>query len=260
MLFDTHMHCDYSCDSHMTFAAAIAAAQKQNIGMIVTEHWDYDYPTNGYAFTFDLDEYFAKLQPLTSPKVLIGLEIGMQTHIAAEDDKIAAAYDFDFVLGSIHCMGRRDLYEETCYEGRTREEIIQEFFHDMLICLEQHENYDALAHIDYICRYWPYKGEEANLRLEDAPEDFDRLFKLLISRNKPMEINTRRLDDPAAVKALTAIYSRYRELGGRYCTLGSDAHYEDHVGRGLEQALRLAQTVGLQPVYFKKRKMQIIEV
>ena len=42
MLFDTHMHCDYSCDSHMQFADAIAAATAEKIGMIVTEHWDYD--------------------------------------------------------------------------------------------------------------------------------------------------------------------------------------------------------------------------
>ena len=27
MLFDTHMHCDYSCDSHMEFADAVAVTQ-----------------------------------------------------------------------------------------------------------------------------------------------------------------------------------------------------------------------------------------
>ena len=110
MLFDTHMHCDYSCDSHMQFADAIAAAEAEKIGMIVTEHWDYDYPTNPDAFTFDIDEYFTRLQPLCNDKVLIGIEIGMQTHTAAEDKKVAQEHDFDFVLGSIHCIGKRDLY------------------------------------------------------------------------------------------------------------------------------------------------------
>ena len=46
MIFDTHMHCDFSTDSSMTLEESIAAAEKENIGMIVTEHWDYDYPTN----------------------------------------------------------------------------------------------------------------------------------------------------------------------------------------------------------------------
>ena len=46
MIYDTHMHCDYSCDSEMKFADAIGAAAEQGIGITVTEHWDYDYPTN----------------------------------------------------------------------------------------------------------------------------------------------------------------------------------------------------------------------
>ena len=118
MIFDTHMHCDYSCDSEMKFADAIGAAAEQGIGITVTEHWDYDYPTNPEAFVFDIDEYFARLQPLSSDKVLIGIEIGMQTHTAAEDKKVAQAHPFDYVLASIHCIGGRDLYEQTCYKGR----------------------------------------------------------------------------------------------------------------------------------------------
>lgn len=98
MIFDTHMHCDYSCDSEMKFADAIGVAAEQGIGITVTEHWDYDYPTNPEAFIFDIDEYFARLQPLSSDKVLIGIEIGMQTHTAVEDKKVAQAHQFDYVL------------------------------------------------------------------------------------------------------------------------------------------------------------------
>ena len=231
MLFDTHMHCDYSCDSHMQFADAIAAAEAETIGMIVTEHWDYDYPTNPDAFTFDIDEYFTCLQPLCNDKVLIGIEIGMQTHTAAEDKKVAQGYDFDFV-----------------------------FLQDSITCLEQDRDFDAFAHIDYICRYWPYKGEERELRLADAPNLFDKLFQLLIEKNIPIEINTRRLDDAAAVAGLIPLYKRYQQLGGRYCTIGSDAHYAEHVGRRLAEALQIAKDCQLTPVYFKKRKMQIMEV
>ena len=137
MLFDTHMHCDYSCDSHMQFADAIAAAEAEKIGMIVTEHWDYDYPTNRDSFVFDIDEYFARLKPLCNEKVLIGIEIGMQTHTAREDKRVAQSHDFDYVLGSIHCIGKRDLYEPTCYEGRTRQQIVEEFLQDSITCLEQ---------------------------------------------------------------------------------------------------------------------------
>ncbi len=255
MIFDTHMHCDYSCDSHMEFEDAVQAAAGRGIGMIVTEHWDYAYPTNPDAFTFDIDEYFRRFMPLRSDKVLLGIEIGMQTNTAENDDKVAASHDFDYVLGSIHCIGGRDLYEASCYQGRTRGQIVEEFLQDTLTCIEQHTNYDAFAHIDYICRYWPYTGGERELRLEDAPGMFDKVLKLLAEQNKPIEINTRRLDDAAAAAGLLPIYRRYRQLGGRYCTIGSDAHYQEHVGRRLKEALQMAEQADLKPVYFKERKM-----
>ena len=154
--------------------------------------------------------------------MLIGIEIGMQTHTAAEDKKVAQGHAFDFVLGSIHCIGKRDLYELTCYEGRTRQQIVEEFLQDSITCVEQDRDFDAFAHIDYICRYWPYEGEERELRLADAPELFDKLFKLLIEKNIPIEINTRRLDDAQAVAGLLPLYERYHALGGEYCTVGSD--------------------------------------
>lgn len=88
----THMHCDYSCDSHMKIAAAIEAADKQNIGIVITEHWDDDYPTNPTAFMFDVDDYFARFGTYRSEKVLLGIEIGMQKQTAAADEALAAAY------------------------------------------------------------------------------------------------------------------------------------------------------------------------
>ena len=89
---------------------------------------------------------------------------------------------------------------------------------------------------------------------------FDKLFQLLIDKNIPIETNTRRLDDAAAVAGLLPLYARYHALGGRYCTVGSDAHYAEHVGRRIAEALKIAEACQLTPVYFKKRKMQIMEV
>ena len=89
MIFDTLMHCDYSCDSHMKIAEAVAAAKQQNIGIVITEHWDDDYPTNPSAFMFDVDEYFERFGPYRSDKVLLGIEIGMQKQTTAADEALA---------------------------------------------------------------------------------------------------------------------------------------------------------------------------
>ena len=56
-----------------------------------------------------------------------------------------------------------------------------------------------------------------------------RVFRLLIAEDKALEINTRRLGDDSVIPPLLKLYKRFRELGGRYATLGSDAHYKEHV-------------------------------
>lgn len=254
MIFDTHMHCDFSCDSHMKIAEAVAAAAKQNIGIVITEHWDDDYPTNPTEFMFDVGEYFERLGPYRSDKVLLGIEIGMQKQTTAADEALAAAYPFDYVLASIHCVNGRDLYEERCYEGQTKVEAVREFLKETLANLELHNNFDAFAHIDYMCRYMPFADKE--LIFSEAPELFDQVFKLLIAKEKPLEINSRRLDDPNAMSTLLTLYRRYAQLGGKYAVIGSDAHYQEHVGRRLKEALFLADAAGLEPVYFKERKMR----
>ncbi len=253
MLFDTHIHCEYSCDSRMRLTEAIDAAAAAGVGIVVTEHWDDDYPTNPQAFTFNLDEYFATAGPLRSERVLLGLEIGMQKHIAVANDAVAAGHAFDYVLGSVHCVNKRDLYETSCYAGQTKVDAVREFLEEAIACVTLHDNFDAFAHIDYMCRYWPFAGEEPCLA--EAPELFDRFFSLLLEKNKPLEINTRRLDDDGATRALARLYRRYHELGGGFCTIGSDAHYTNHVGRRLRDALRLARETGLRPVYFRERTM-----
>jgi len=89
------------------------------------------------------------------------------------------------------------------------------------------------------------------------PKLWDDLLKLLIKDGKVLEINTRKLDDEKNVQSLNIIYKRYAELGGKYVTLGSDAHYKKDVGRRLKVAKKMAEKLGLKPVYFKRRKLVI---
>ncbi len=254
-MFDTHNHCEFSCDSKMTLQQAADTAAKLGIGIILTEHWDYEYPTNPEQFLFDRDAYFKKNLPLRSDNVLLGIEVGMQPHLAEKEDKVPEGYPFDFVIGSIHMMNRLDLYEVTTYKGLSKEETMHDFLRDSIRSAESHNNFDTFGHIDYICRYWPYADKE--FHMEENRQEWDRLFTVLIEKNKPIEINTRRLDAEAAVNALLPLYKRYKELGGKYCTLGSDAHYTEHIGRRLGEAAAIAKEAELQPVDFKERKMML---
>ncbi|MEG1726714.1 MAG: histidinol-phosphatase HisJ family protein [Acidaminococcaceae bacterium] len=253
MLFDSHMHCEYSCDSTMTLVQAVAAARQAKVGMIVTEHWDRDYPTNPSAFEFDLEDYFRKFTPYRSASVLLGIEVGMQEHTAQADEAMLAAYPFDCVIASLHCMNKRDLYQKSCYQGQTKAAAVAEYLEASLANLRLYHNFDTYGHLDYISRYMPY--EDTELYYEEFPQLWDEVFTLLSKEHKALEINTRRLDLPQAVKALTVLYRRFAQLGGRYVTLGSDAHYTEHIARRLDVARHLAATNNLIPVYFKQRQM-----
>ena len=257
MLFDSHMHCDYSTDSSMNISEAIRAARKANVGMIVTEHWDYDYPTNPYAFLFDVDDYFKQFNVYRSESILLGIEVGMQKHIVTKDAALIKAHPFDCVIASMHCVNGRDLYEPNSYKGLTKAEALQEFLEDSIANVRLYSDFDIFGHIDYISRYMPYEDQE--LYYEEFPALWDELFKLLIDGGKVLEINTRRLDSLKAVETLEVLYQRYQELGGRYISLGSDAHYKEHVGRRMAVAKKMADNANLVPVYFQDRKMKIME-
>ena len=217
MLFDTHMHADYSCDAEMTIKDAMEAAKAAGLGMILTEHWDRDYPTNPESFLFDINDYFKKNAPYRSDTV--------------------------------------DMYERTTYDGVAKDQAVGYYLEDSLKCLEQDPNFDTYGHIDYICRYWPY--EDKNLHYSEHADLWDEVMKHLIRLDKSIEINTRRLAVPGAVESLTELYTRYAELGGKYVTLGSDAHAAKAVGMHFDVAQKIAKTAGLTIVYYKKRQRQL---
>lgn len=253
MLFDTHMHADYSCDSHMKIAQAVEAAKQAGVGMILTEHWDRDYPTNPEMFKFDIDDYFAKDGKYRSERVFLGIEIGMQPHCVAEDLAMVKKYPFDEVLGAMHCMYGKDMYEPTTYAGMTKEESVGKYLEESVRCLKVYHDFDSYAHIDYISRYMPYKDN--NLYYEEHAELWDQVFKLLIAGHKAIEINTRRLSDVSVRPPLLKLYKRFKELGGEFVTLGSDAHYTEHIGRAIGVAADMADQCGLHIVHFVQRKM-----
>ncbi len=54
---------------------------------------------------------------------------------------------------------------------------------------------------------------------------------------------------------MVEIYSYYRELGGKYITLGSDSHKIEHIGRNFEKLYKFLEETKLTPCYFKDRKL-----
>ncbi|GBG54778.1 histidinol-phosphatase [Sporomusaceae bacterium FL31] len=256
MIVDTHIHTRFSTDSTMTLDQALGRAKDLDIGITLTEHMDLAYPEQN-AFIFDVDHYFATYEPYRNSKLMLGIEIGMREDCLSENRSIVNNHSFDYVLGSIHVIDNIDIYQDIFYLERTKQEVYSQYFNSMAECLKTYDFIDSLGHIDYICRYAKYNDTELYYR--EFQESIDSVLKILAKQDKAIEINTRRLSNSTTIDALLPIYKRFYELGGRYATIGSDAHKPADIGRDLNVAAQLAQLCNLKLVYFNNRLPQYIK-
>lgn len=252
-MFDTHLHTSFSTDSKMKLQEAIDKSINSELGIIITEHMDLNYPVPN-KFVFDINKYFKEYSGYRSNRLLLGIELGMSTGCVSENRKIAQNYDFDYIIGSIHFVNEQDIYLEEYYKNKSKTEAFEEYFTYMLECLKTHDFIDSLGHIDYISRYARYNDKE--IYYKDFSDYIDEILKFLIKNGKAIEINTRRFDNTAAVNNLMKIYTRYSELGGKYVTLGSDAHKAEIIGNHFKKAEDMAEECGLRIIYFNKRKAE----
>ncbi|MDU2066011.1 MAG: histidinol phosphate phosphatase [Sporomusaceae bacterium] len=251
MLYDTHLHTEFSTDSEMKFKELKDWVQNYGQGVIVTEHMDLKYPKPN-QFVFSPSDYFTKFGPYRSKQILLGIEIGLRLDCLEEFRQMIKDYPFDFVLGSIHVVDQKDLYYNPFYEGRSKKEAYERYFQAMWECLSAFDCIDSLGHIDYIARYAPYSDPE--IHYSEFPELIDEVLRLVAKKDIALEINTRRFTEQETVQQLMPIYQRFREVGGRYVTLGSDAHRISEVGRALEEADALAKACDLTVVHFVNRQ------
>lgn len=258
MLFDNHSHTKFSSDSEMKVEEAVKAAEGLGIGLVLTEHLDYDYifckNYNGKDFRFEPREYWAEYAPYRGESLRLGVEIGLTDTSRDFNMEFIQKAPFDLVIGSIHMLDGSDLYYPDFYEGKTKEAAYGQYLRTMAEMLRKNPEIDVLGHIDYMCRYAPY--EDKNIDISDFRAEIDDVLKAVLETDTVMELNTRRLGDAKAVKHLVSIYKRYKELGGKYITLGSDAHVAENIGMNFGVALEIAKEIELIPVTFAERKMK----
>ena len=259
MYFDSHVHTEFSADSEMRAVDALREAEKQGLGLVFTEHLDYDFPSAGTEeFIFDPEAYWAKYEPLRADgTLLLGVEMGMMASAREKNAAFVRRVPFDFVLASIHFLDVKDLYYPETFEGREKGEMYHEYFTVMRDEIYAHPFINALAHIDYIARNAPFDNPE--ISYGDFSDDIDAVLRALVETDTAIEINTRRLSVPCGIKELAPVYRRYRQLGGRYVTIGSDAHVPQGIGRCYNRARELARAFDLTIVTFRERKMRLCE-
>jgi len=252
MLFDSHTHTQVSADSEMLAEDALTEADKQGLGLVFTEHLDLE-SAPPVDFSFDPEAYWEKYLPLRSAKLRLGIEVGMREKTLSGSRKFLERVPFDMVIGSIHFLEDKDIYLPEYYQGKDKAEAYHIYFREMAANLRTHDFVDVLGHIDYITRKAPYEDREIDYG--SFQEDIDEVLRACLETDTVLELNTRRFDERRAVKELVPIYKRYREMGGKYVTLGSDAHSAGAIGAYFGEAQEFTEMLGLRIASFAERRL-----
>ena len=269
MLTDGHNHTrHFSPDAEQSIDELIKSAKDEGCRRIgITEHYEIDFPDDGVNWMFDLNKYQETFKTWrekagSDMELLMGIEFGYQTHVAEEIDRTAQQIPFDVVLLSGHLFNRKDFYvHRDCYK-LPKVELHTQYIGILAEMAERCNNYDIIAHYDYINRYTDNKNNF--VLYEDCPEQFDRLFEALISKEKALEINTKSIQkhkEGGFSRFLPdeAILNRYKEMGGKLITLGSDSHFPDSFGVCFDEATEYLRSLGFNEVFFFRKHQPVAE-
>jgi len=263
-MHDNHIHSKFSNDSHMEAAAACQRAVEIGLkGLVFTDHVDYDYPDYDNDFLIDFDQYFEffkRLQKDWKEKldIRIGVEMGFQPHVLNQIIEFLDKYCFDFILNSVHIIDYMDPYVGTFFKGKTQHQAYERYLQEILCSIKAYDNFDIIGHIGYVARYGDF--EDKSLRYKDYSDLLDQILKTTIEKGKGIELNTSGLrTDLCSPIPGYDVFNRYFELGGEIVTIGSDAHYTEHVGHSFTEALDYLKKIGFKYVAHYQNRNPILE-
>lgn len=267
ILPDYHVHTSFSPDSQMKPEEAIRAAISAGVTDICfTEHMDLGHHMEMYNCAPDFkgqEETIACLRE-KYPEIHIGkgIEAGYIAETVKQTAEVLAKQNFDFVLLSTHCADGFDCGVPESKRGQDKITFYTRYLETVYASVTDDRltpYYDCVSHIGYIAKGLHY--EDNTFPYEMFPELFDSILFEIIKRGKGIEVNTSGLDRGGHVLPHPSIIRRYKELGGRIITIGSDAHKSEKVGAYIKDALAIIADAGFKEfVVFEKRVPRFVKM
>jgi histidinol-phosphatase (PHP family) len=270
LLFDYHVHPDYSIDATGSMMEYCETALRLNLGEICfTTHYDL-HPERknidgfvrrcGKIIPVTEEWLPAYLKDITRAdaiyrgkglRVKAGLEIDFHPDLAEKIAAIAAEYPFDYFLGAVHCLERFSIAVPTdCaeyYSGKTAAEVCAVYY-EILAQAVGSGLFDAIAHLDLYKKFaTPHLGEAVATAHRGLLEP---VLAEMAKRGTGIEINTKNWYKglPEASPS-PDILRLCRKSGIEVVTLGSDCHRPADLGRGIARAAALAQEIGFKSLF-----------
>lgn len=255
---DMHSHTEHSFDGHFPVDVLCECSIEAGLKAVAfTDHIEMDF-FREKKFDVTADESFADVSRAKAKfadkiDVLVGVELGQPVYNVAESEKLTEEKSYDVVIGSVHNLRDKDDFCFLDYKNNDVNALLNEYF-DELLMLADWGKFDIFAHLTYPLRY--IVGEnKIPVDLTKYSGKIDEILSLLAESGRALEINTSGLRQPIGTTLPTAdTVKRFRELGGKYVTVGSDSHYDKDMGAGIAEGMRLAKDCGFDCItIFKNR-------
>lgn len=176
-------------------------------------------------------------------QVLKGIELGQATQNPLAAKEILDLCDFDFVLGSLHNVRNQPDFYFIDYNQVNVDALLNAYFDELLELIEQ-GLFDSLAHLTYPLRYI-VGDHNMEVSYEVYEKRIDSILRALVQKDKALEVNTSGLRQKIGdTLPSVLVVKRFHELGGKYVTVGSDAHRWADVGSGVEAGLETIRRAG----------------
>ncbi len=263
-LFDSHIHSDNSHDGHATVEDICRKSIDMGLaGVAITDHAE----CQGYLdlvyqprLTKSVADAAAAAQKFGDRLTVIrGFELGQplqDTDLALE---LLALCDYDFVIGSLHGLGgkTKEDFEYWAFMEEPIDNVHEKLvdYYDQLIDLARWGNFDVMGHITYPVRH-------VKIDFDRYMDQIDHLLRILIADGRGIEINTSGLRQGVGMTMPhLELVRHYRRLGGEIITIGSDAHYIEHVGHSIDIGMDMLTAAGFKYVtYYKERKPCFVNI
>lgn len=258
-ILDTHTHTDNSYDGHHSAMYLCERAEMAGLRAITfTDHVEIDYYKSGHFDKSAVQSYFetAKARSAFRGKLIVcsGIELGQPMYDVKTAEVVVGALKYDQVIGSVHNLRGLKDFMWLDYNEYDPADVVRQYFDEVMLMTAWNE-FDTLAHLTYPLRY--IKGDHGiDLDLTPYTPVIDDILRTLAKNGRALEINTsglrQKIGEPMPSEHFVR---RFKELGGEYITIGSDAHYADHLGAGIPEGMAMAERCGFNCItLFQQRE------
>lgn len=267
---DTHVHSKVSHDGISYMDEHMKYAKENGVKEITfTEHYDDYSGVETNLKTLAIDYYrnvYLENKNDNLVKTNFGIEIGLRPESHELISNMVGNNNFDFIIGSSHITCGKDMaYDKSFFENYTPHQAVMNYLNEVLTNVRMYTNeFDVYGHIDYVIRYViKYYGNVINkINYDEFRDILDEILLVIINKDKGIEINTSGIRYGLnSVHPNIEILKRYKELGGKIITIGSDAHRVEDLASHFDIAIDLLEQSGFEEIaVYYNRKPDFIKI